>query len=358
MNDSHVYPSEFASNRKWPFLESVNSQSPSTLQTCWSASLETYSKAQTALAQISIDEDLIHCLAVAGSLGRMEVQSHSDFDLLVFLNDTVATDNKAVARQTEEIWQCLENLGLRLPKSWGIFADAASPSMLLDPSSLGDLNESRSIFGKRIQVLLDCQPLTNPENFSSLQKQILSWYATAFVSDGDDSQWRYLINDLVRYYKSYSAWHQFKLTVEHDDSWYIRNAKLGSSRLIMFAGLLLQLGSLSHHTTDKVNDLGHRLRQTPLERVVSILGTSGLSGSQCEDFIKHYDTYFRVIANAEWREAMVHGAPVSIDDLPAPLIDGYREIHEANEKLRSQLTKFIFNNQHQWHRNFLEALLF
>jgi len=178
----------------------------------------------------------------------MEAQAHSDCDLLIITNDGVNPGDQAVKNQVNNIWQCLNEQSLQLPKAWGIFATPISPSQLTDPQSLGNLNESREVFGKRIQLLLDCQPLIKEDNFRQIQRRILRWYATAFVQNGDDSQWLYLINDLVRYFKSYSAWHQYKLDIEHDDSWYIRDSKLKTSRLIMFAGLMFMLGSASHRT--------------------------------------------------------------------------------------------------------------
>ncbi len=104
------------------------------------------------------------------------------------------------------------------------------------------------VFGKRLQCLLDSQPLFRPQQFRQLQRRLLDWYSTAFLHEHADKTWTYLLNDLVRYYRSYAAWQQFELKIEHDDSWYIRNAKLRTSRLTMYAGLLLLISECSRQT--------------------------------------------------------------------------------------------------------------
>lgn len=354
---NHLIVEEFASKREWPF-EELGFTGESYLKDSWCLSRNTFDSAQVALDKLEIDREIINTLAVAGSLGRMEFQQHSDCDLLVFLQDDRTSDDPAVVQQMDAIWNCLQDQQLRLPKPWGIFAKAVTPSALLKTESLGDLNESRDIFGKRIQILLDCQPLWGEQNFEVLQHCILKWYATAFVTDGNDSQWRYLLTDLMRYYKSYSAWHQFKFTIEHDDSWFIRDAKLRSSRLLMYAGLLLQLGSLSRQTVDKVEQLFKRMYLTPLERVIASCMQYDFDDDNIARIMTSYDVYYQVMANADNRQRLVDQAPRTIDQIVAIDEKAYSEIDKACVELRTVVTQFILHSQSHWHPKFTENVLF
>ncbi len=352
---------EFASGRPSPF-DAFSSTDGATrhwqLSRCWQSSADTFERVRIGLDGIDVDPEIIYSLVVAGSLGRMEAQPHSDCDLLVFIHDGIDPDAASTKAQIDAIWQCLKQQSLRLPKSWGIFATPASPAQLTDPRSLGNLNESRATFGKRIQLLLDCQPLMAPDNFRQLQRRVLQWYASAFLNEGDESQWRYLITDLVRYYKSYSAWHQFKLDVEHDDSWYIRDSKLRTSRLIMYAGLMLQLASCSQRTQDKLETVLARLTLTPLERVIDCYTSHGATTSECAELIDAYDTYYRVMLDPGMRQSMVANAPRSVHELPPTVIDGYAQIDRAGTELSARLTQFVLDRRQDWHPQFLSSWLF
>jgi len=348
---------EYAYSRSWPFGQ-LTIGSCTDLQECWSTSRILFVQARAALAALSIDATIVHSLVVAGSLGRMEAQDHSDCDLLIFLQEDISADDPLVKQQVDAIWSCLQKSGMRLPKPWGIFANAIAPSALLRPESLGDLNESREIFGKRIQLLLDCQPLWGDAGFEQLQFSVLQWYATVFVTDGNSSQWRYLLTDLVRYYKSYSAWHQFKLTVEHDDSWLIRDAKLRSSRFIMYAGLVLQLGQQSTQIQDKLEKLHEQLHLTPLERVMEVFKTNDQDASEMIQVLEHYNVYYKIMAKRKNRQCLVDQAPRTIDALGRINSDTYTEIDQACNQLKTALTRFILRTQSRWHPVFLETLFF
>lgn len=347
----------FANRRDWCGSACFH-QCP-VLSRSWHESAQTYARVAEALKDFDPQAGQVITLAAAGSLGRMEVLQHSDCDLIVIVPDDLTPDSDAAHNIMYAVWERLEPLNLRLPKSWGIFIEPASIAGLTRPEDLGHLGDSRSNFGKRLQCLLDSQPLFRPERFRELQQRILEWYATAFVESGYAKQWTYLLNDLIRYYRSYAAWQQFELKIEHDDSWYIRNAKLRTSRLIMYAGMLLLLGESSRHQPrDKVAWLLERLGMTPLERVIWCMEQYGDTDDDIIKLLECYEIFMAGMNDETIRAALIDHAPRTLDDLPPETIPEYGPIRNSSAEIMDILTRFVLARRNDWHPNFMRYLLF
>lgn len=328
-----------------------------TLRQAWQASRETFDRVAAALADFDPQGREVVTLVAAGSLGRMEVLDHSDCDLIVVVPDAIQPESDRASDIMESVWSRLEPLDLRLPKSWGIFVEPASAAGLTQPTSLGDLNESGKIFGKRMQCLLDSQPLFRADAFRDLQRQLLEWYAAGFLAKEPQREWTYLLNDLMRYYRSYAAWQQFELKVEHDDSWYIRNAKLRASRLIMYAGMLLLVGESSRlEGTDKIDWLLNKLALTPLERVIWCMEQH--DSEDVNELLEAYEVFLAAMADDDTRQALIDKAPRTMADLPPPIIPAYEPIQASTHRIMTILTDFVMARRDDWSRQFLNYLLF
>lgn len=348
---------DFAAGRDWCGPAAFH-QCP-TLVRAWQHSAATYARVAEALADFDPAAEKVVTLAAAGSLGRMEALSHSDCDLIVVVPEHVASDSDQAQAIMQEVWQRLEPQDLRLPKSWGIFVEPVSIAGLTRPEALGNLNDSQAVFGKRLQCLLDTQPLFRPGGFRQVLKAILDWYATAFASQAPGKQWTYLLNDLIRYYRSYAAWQQFELKVEHDDSWYIRNAKLRTSRLTMYAGMLLLLGESSRRQpADKVDWLLEQLTMTPLERLAWCMQQYHDARDEIPALLSCYETFLAAMADEAIRTALIEQAPRTLDDLPPEMIEAYQPIQESSAEIMAILTRFVLNRRDDWHPRFLQYLLF
>lgn len=345
----------YAMNRAWSGPEHFE-RCP-TLQRAWQDSRLTFERVAAALSDYDPDGRDVITLVAAGSLGRMEALAHSDCDLIVIVPDDIEVDSHRGRAIMHDVWSRLEPLELRLPKSWGIFVEPASAAGLTRPQSLGDLNESGKVFGKRLQCLLDSQPLFRADAFRTLQRRLLDWYATGFLAAAPDREWTYLLNDLIRYYRSYAAWQQFELKIEHDDSWYIRNAKLRASRLIMYAGMLLLLGESSRvDGRDKIDWLLDKLALTPLERVVWCL--QQYNSDDINELLEAYEVFLAAMADADTRQALIDKAPRTLDDLPPPIIPEYEPIQASTARIMDILSRFVMARGDDWSRQFINYLLF
>ena len=298
-------------------------------------------------------ESALLCVAAAGSLARLEIGPDSDLDGIVVARDAAGATPALAAR----VYAALDGGPLRLPKPGGIYRDAIDVATLCAPDGRGALDESPAVFGKRFQFLLDARALYGADALAALQRRILAWYVAGegTHSPPAERQATLLLHDLQRYQHAYAAWQQHSFGRTADDGWYLRQAKLGSTRLLGFAGLLLLLGACSTRA-DKFEWLATRLALTPLERIhaVMVVRDAGCFAQ----FAAHYEAAHAVIAGHAQRAALVAQSPRHPDELPPVWPSPYAEIHAHNLAMRRLLRQFVLARTGEWHPDFFAALMF
>lgn len=292
----------------------------------------------------------IHSIAVAGSVGRMESGPQSDLDLVVIARDAVITEGRD-RQLVKDVWKTLRTLEVHPPDENGIFSTAVCPSQLCDRKALGNLDYPRHVFGLRMQVLMDAQPVFNARGFAELQQQILQWYALPSASPFIAHRFQYLMSDLQRYYHSYAVWHQFRFDKSFNDSWSMRQVKIAHSRLVSCVALLLCLLGLDNSAseTSESSDASILpiLAYTPLERLSlhwpPELAEEGLR------VVELYDEILGLISNPSTRHSLLEQAPdcfsalenvdlsteCSVRQGEGAIQEGhYRELLDLSKKLR------------------------
>ena len=294
--------------------------------------------------------------AVSGSLGRMEGMEHSDCDLIVLVNDEAIHDPVRCQNAMHSVWDVLEPLGMPLPKSTGIYVTPASHSQICDHGTLGLIADDKNTFGKRMQVLLDAKPVYGENNFQILVQGLLERYAAGFLIHDQKKEWVYLLNDLIRYLRSYCAWHQFDLTNDPIDSWHMRNTKLRNSRIPMFAALIFLLGECSKEKKNKIGWLGEHLLLTPIQRIEKVYQLNNDDGFNI--FLDAYEVFMTRMNSPEVRKVLVEANPKTLDDLRAMNLPVYDELHANSDILIRELTRFVLDRRGDWSEEFYEYLLF
>jgi hypothetical protein len=181
----------------------------------------------------------------------------SDADLIIVVSDDVDLESEYAKEAYQSVWEAISELNLQKPKQTGVFAQPTSQKQL--EFSIGKDDESLDIFGKRLLLLLESQPIYNDENYSLLIDSLIDRYAARYVQDDAKKEWTLLLNDLIRYFRSLAVNYQWDF--EHEsEKWGIRNVKLRHSRVIMYAGLLVLLGEASKERDDKVSWLKNKIR--------------------------------------------------------------------------------------------------
>jgi len=294
--------------------------------------------------------------AVSGSLGRLEGMAHSDCDLIVIVNDEAIHDPARCQKAMQAVWDALDPLGMPLPKSSGIYVSPASHSQICDHGTLGLIADDKNIFGKRMQILLDAKPVYGEENFQILVQGLLERYAAGFLIYDQQKEWVYLLNDLIRYFRSYCAWHQFDLSNDPIDSWHMRNTKLRNSRIPMFAAMILLLGECSKEKKDKIGWLHEHLLLTPMQRIEKVYQLNNDEGFII--LLDAYEIFMRRMNSSEVRKVLVEANPKSLEELRKIDLPDYNELQANSDIIIKELTHFVLDRRGNWSEAFFEYLLF
>lgn len=254
----------------------------SLLQNAWDFSRRKLSELRETIQSAAAAEH-VACVAVSGSLCRMEAHERSDQDLLIVVDDRHTQMGTDDLRQVHaDIWNCIESAQLsvsaRRPKPGGIFSEAVSWKQLTDQSRRGVVDEAISTFGQRIQLLLDAQPVVEASCFEELQRDLLHWYSETCVAEWfkEASPFHWLWQDVQRYWRSLRSRSSWLYADDSAQSFEI-NLKLRSSRLVLVAAFLNALAEVSEPRDpqrSKVGTLCSLLKKTPLERLHQSTGSN------------------------------------------------------------------------------------
>lgn len=294
--------------------------------------------------------DGVSTLVAAGSLGRLEAHAHSDFDCLLIVGEAHG------ANVDPALFALVEAVGLKAPKADGIYRIGTTASALCQSADRGSLEEPAMRFGQRMQLLLDARPVTGGAAFASLQRQVLQWYAGDSLAREGDAQWTLLINDISRYLHAYAAWQQFKRSRDEADGWYLRQAKLRSSRMVGFAGLMFLLGASSTLGTAKFDWVLGRLPLGSLARVAEVMLPK--DSAAFERLLADYDAVHALLADGAVRRALVESSPGEGEPLPGRWPEPYAEIHARSARILRELSAFVLARSSDWHPAFFSYLLF
>lgn len=344
---------QFASQRVWRGSNRIPLDQFPALSQAWEFSRRRISEIRDALASAQLPDE-IHCIGVAGSLARMEATAASDCDLVVVLKPGIADDSLAAKRAFHLIWDALEPLNLERPESDGIYSGPVAYDQLLTRATVGHVSENPRAFGFRITFLLELQPVFRDLEFQQVAAEIVDRYAHQYVELDESKQWTYLLNDLVRYFKSLCQTYLFAELYD-DRLWRLRNLKARHSRLLMYTGLLFLLGESSRVVSDKRGWLLNRLSWTPLERLAECF-----EHYQDPGFLiigKSLDRFVEAMSEPGFRERLIETLPEP-DRLRRESNPDYQRLKQSADALLRELLRFALARQDDWSERFFEYWLF
>lgn len=185
----------------------------------------------TGCATVELPPDAV--MVVSGSLARHEFTAGSDLDcMLVGIRDELVMPSKELEEALDAIDDAVVALGYRRPSRGGPFGGFVQLAKLRHVGGESDGNEPLT---RRMSLLLESAEV----GASGLRDRCVADVIDHYLQEAPDKNRRpprFLLNDIVRYWRTMCVDYEGKLRRASDEKWALRNAKLRTSRKMLFAG--------------------------------------------------------------------------------------------------------------------------
>jgi hypothetical protein len=192
-----------------------------------------------------------------GSIARQEFTLGSDVDWTLLVDGQTDPGHVAVA---QAIAKELKAKNLQPPGPTATFGSVTFSHELVH--QIGGQTDSNKNTTQRILLLLESAPIGRPEACERVVRAILARYLDndiSFLTQSRSGQHykvpRFLLNDIVRYWRTMCVDYATKFRERQGAEWAVRNAKLRMSRKLIFASGLIICFSCYLQPPPMVKDL-------------------------------------------------------------------------------------------------------
>jgi predicted nucleotidyltransferase len=311
-----------------------------TLQLARKSATEVRQLLEEALGDIpSSDIDIV----AFGSLARGEWTSGSDVDWTLLIDGQASPDHRSTARQVAKLLSTIQYEGKNLPEPGAeqIFGRMAFSHEIIH--HIGGQVDSNRNLTQRVLLLLEATPIRSKKPveeigpYERVVRGILFRYlhddTNFFAADAHDSRIpRFLLNDIVRYWRTMCVDFAYKEWEQAGGKWALRNIKLRMSRKMLFVSALLTVFSCYENPALALNVLGpanyvaamqrhlNQFVQTPSLGIIAwSLGHLGLA-TECGLLFDQYEKFLQCLHSEGIRSQLGKLSP--------------RQVYQDNEFLR------------------------
>ena len=241
-----------------------------------------------------------------GSLARGEWTRGSDVDW------TLLVDGPAQRTQLISVRQVREKLKDKPPTPGGAFGSMSSSHELLHRIG-GDADTNR-ITTQRVLLLLESVAIADASGQQRLVHQrVVRNILDSYLDEGDGTSSegvpRFLLNDVVRYWRTIAVDFAAKSREQGDKKWAIRRLKLRTSRKLIFsAGLVMALdacvGEKRLDREELLEALVLAVQKTPLEIIAGVALRHPAMESAARSVLDQYELFLRLLDDTEKRERL------------------------------------------------------
>jgi hypothetical protein len=241
------------------------------------------------LADTLAGEDIL--LTTNGSFARREACPLSDLDFFIICR---SGDEQRVQTLREKVLPHIARVVPKPPAVGGAFATVEALDTML--ANIGGQHDPNDKITRRMLFLLEGEWLFNEPFFRHARERLLRRYVRSTMSP--DKIARFLLNDVIRYYRTISVDFEHK-TTEAEKPWGTRYIKLVFPRkLLYFSGILAVAETRDLPVPDKLDRLASLLDLPMVERIHQVCGDAAL------DALSLYDEFLRAFAQPETRATL------------------------------------------------------
>jgi len=197
-------------------------------------------------------------IVLMGSWGRAEVTSGSDDDFMVLVNGSERAEIDPTIEQVQTVLT-------KAPGSQGLFGSPVFCDLLVE--NIGLDQDDNPNLTRRMLFLLESAPATRDNVYAAARDRVLKRYLDESVKDYRPP--RFLLNDTIRYWRTMCVDFAGK-EKQGSEKWGLQNAKLRTSRKVLFAGGLLPiLDCVEFRAGDMPHFLEAQFDTPPTDRIAS-----------------------------------------------------------------------------------------
>lgn len=258
-------------------------------------------------------------LLITGSIARREVTEGSDCDYLLVSNTTPS--HESVIQGLGAVERVLQDMGLLEPGSQGVFGDFTTAAELF--IRIGLERDSNPNMTRRMSILLESAPFLDASVRNTVLEKVIERYCARYhpsygrKEDDPVVVPRFLVNDLIRYWRTIAVDFEAKRWRTPKSGWGLRYAKLLSTRKIMFAGSLASFITAGAHldrsgaksVEERYNTLMQYLRaesdKSPAARLASLYDHLGPAGqNSLVECLQRYDEIIKILNSTGAKDAL------------------------------------------------------
>lgn len=291
-------------------------------------------------------------IVVTGSLGRGEVVGGSDLDWFLLVDGRSEPEHFLLLREIERRF---EASGLRKPGRTATFGDLVFSNELIHYiAGTRDTNENLT---RRILLLSESRAITSPSVRENVLRGILARYIVYDRPAGGrggraSAIPHFLLNDVVRYWRTMAADFASKMWERGREGWAIRNIKLRFSRKLIYVWGLLACFSWDLFPPDgasrgeEIETTGERLVEHVLDQTriapLDLLARFLVERTDCtlgEPLFGAYDRFLAALADPAQRDhlTLLEFDAVANDPL-------FSELRSASNQFSRSLVKLFFES--------------
>ena len=287
-----------------------------------------------------------------GSVARGETTSGSDIDWILLIDGPADPQHRTIS---QVIGSRIQE-SFKSPNATEAFGGMAFSHDLI--GQIGGEGDTNSNITKRILLLSESCAVGPLEAYDRVLRSVLKRYLEDDVSRTKGSGKknfhipRFLLNDIVRYWRTMAVDYVHKRRTRADSGWATRNVKLRFSRKLIFVSGLLTCFSchLNPRTEigkdlfgpDEVQLLTDHLAQYAKMRPLEVLAEALFeyaSEETAKNAMDAYDSFLQCIDDEDKWGRLDELEPESADDDPL-----FQEIRKQSHKFQASLTKLFFDD--------------